>query len=274
MNKQSFLAKLRKYASEIGLTDVEVGRALVNAIVETAFFAKAEELEIASYLKGGSAQVWRTGLVDSRFTRDVDLVASIEREQLIELLNALIGFKLGNFTIGATSVQANRTNSKVPEDYRLLVAKIPVLVSGSAWLTCELEILPLEQDFLSPKKALAHETLASLFETFDLPISQQIPLISPELQVAEKLHALTEPGSQRASDLYDIALILERSSIDSQRLNGEVGKVFARRASHELDPSWLPSKELQAQFLLIGSRAQLDSSVVRVSKLLRNLGAS
>jgi hypothetical protein len=273
LNKQSFLSKVRKFAAGIGLTEAEVGRALVNAIVETAFFDVAKNLEFASYLKGGSAQVWRSGLVDSRFTRDVDLVTSAEREQLLELLRALAGFKIGFFTIGATAIQPNRTNSKVPDDYRLLVAKISVLVSGSAWLTCELEILPLEHDFNSPKLAVAHETLAALFQTFDLPVSQEIPLISLELQVAEKLHALTEPGSQRATDLHDIAQILQRFPIASERLSGEVGRVFARRASHELDPLWLPSKELQAQFLLFGTADQLAMSTERVSGLLRNLGA-
>ncbi len=75
----------------------------------------------------------------------------------------------------------------------------------------------------------------------------KIPVISLELQIAEKLHAYTqtyEGGriSTRVKDLIDLALIAELSVLDAQKLRREIGSVFRRRGAALSPLRSLPSR--------------------------------
>lgn len=271
MNKQSFIAKLRSTAFTLGISQKDLERVLLNAIVEAVFFAKVNELGFSGYLKGGSAQIWRLGLADFRPTRDVDVVTNLERQEVVQILTSLTGIQFGNFVIGKVAIQDDRTNWKVPSEYRLVVAKVPVLYEQSNWLTCDLEVLPFEVGN-SFAMTSADESLGGVLARAGLADLIELPLISIELQIAEKLHALTEPGSVRAGDLFDLHLAVARLPIEVSTLADWVEKVYRRRAGHSFDSDWVPGDELRVRFDALNTGVDYDEAVGSLTRLLRNLG--
>jgi hypothetical protein len=69
------------------------------------------------------------------------------------------------------------------------------------------------------------------------------PAISPEEQLAEKLHAYTlpRPGrpNTRVKDLVDLCLLIEKGGLDRQRLAASIRDTFKRRKTHPV-PTALP----------------------------------
>lgn len=271
MDLRELTRKLGDASSRLGMPRRDVERALGNAIVSQAFFSVAEELSIPAYLKGGSGQIWRLGILQARATRDIDLVTAAERSEVHSILAGMVGFRIGSFELSEVIVMSDRTTSKVPESYRILVAKVRLKVKDSPWISCELEVLPLEESDSHSSVAASLE-MARLLLELGLTEDFRFPLISLELQVAEKLHALTEPGSDRAGDLFDIALILRLLPLNIEALREEVGRVFARRATHSLDAAWVPGGNLRIEYLDIADEAGYESAVEKVRRLLISLG--
>ena len=55
-------------------------------------------------------------------------------------------------------------------------------------------------------------------------------------QIAQKLHGVSEPGSERAHDLVDLQLIFRRTTIDLAEVNSVCQRIFAYRKMQ----SWPP----------------------------------
>ena len=271
VNKRELATRLKFAAAEFSIQSNDIARALANAIVAQAFFQAADELGVSGYLKGGSGQIWRFGFLGTRETRDVDLVLQSDRRDAEKIFDAMVGLTLGNFEIFQIKISGDRTSGKVPGDYRILVAKVQIRVDGSPWLTCDLEILPLETLSIV-KKEHASVEVERLLTLAGLEGVCELPLISIALQLAEKLHALTEPGSTRAGDLYDIAFVLERVQVDLNLLKRETTRVFARRGTHSLDSGWSPHSELRLGFLGFSDLMTFEQSTLAVQGLLLKLG--
>ena len=271
MNKKQFLLLLTDAAKELSIGVVDVERALANFIVAHAFFRAAGEMDIAGFVKGGTAQIWRLGIHDSRQTRDIDIVVATGREETAKVLSSMQNLQIGEFSIGRTSIQRDRTTIKVPADYRIVVAKVQLKIENSSWLTCDLEILPLEGQ-AQAKSETAHPDLQTLIKLLGFAHLTELPVISVELQIAEKLHAVTEPGSERATDLLDIAKAVRLLPINSETLRLEVRRVFERRGTHVFDQSWAPSEIMRLAVLQIANQAEFEASLMQVSLLLENIG--
>ena len=76
---------------------------------------------------------------------------------------------------------------------------------------------------------LLSQEVVELFEKLSFPAPDKVPLMKLEYQIAQKLHGVTEPGSQRAHDLIDLQLIFEHSPIDVSLLNKTCIRLFAYR---------------------------------------------
>ncbi len=74
--------------------------------------------------------------------------------------------------------------------------------------------------------------------------SAVFPAVSPEEQLAEKLHAYTLPRlgreNTRVKDLVDIVLLIERTELNITRLPKAIRETFQRRKTHAV-PMTLPS---------------------------------
>lgn len=100
---------------------------------------------------------------------------------------------------------------------------------GKSWLTVPLEIGHNEiGDAEEIKMDLAGD-VAKLFREIGLPEPDPVPLMPLHHQIAQKLHALTEPKSMRAHDLIDLQIIMKEEQIDLTRVCETCEKLFSYR---------------------------------------------
>lgn len=186
-------------------------------------------------LKGGFALDLRLA-TRARSTKDVDIEWRAPEDDLLDTLLDAADHDAADFFVFAIE------RAGVPEDrlggsHRF---KVSASLAGRSFETFLLDV-----GFRSDA-ALAAETL----RTDDLlsfagiePV--EVPAVSLELQVAEKLHAYTrsyegQRTSTRVKDLIDLALIAELSSLDAVLLRREIGTIFTLRETHS-PPVALPS---------------------------------
>src|ERR1700722_9160009 len=90
--------------------------------------------------------------------------------------------------------------------------------------------------------------------------------VSPEEQFAEKLHAYTLPRvgreNTRVKDLVDLALLLQRTKLDTTRLPVPIRETFQRRKTHEI-PNSLPPPPASwsAPFAEMAAECGLESEI-------------
>jgi predicted nucleotidyltransferase component of viral defense system len=187
-------------------------------------------------LKGAFALELRLGL-RARTTKDIDLGRADDEEAATEHLNAAAGIDLGDFfhfevrrtpaLDAATGFRAVRYTVRANLDARRF-EQFPVDVAFS-------EATSIHAEPLFGANALEFADVAAL----------QLPVISLEQHVAEKLHAYTgafgrdQRESTRVKDLVDLVLIGELADLDAKRLRNALAATFEQRVRQPL-PKALP----------------------------------
>jgi predicted nucleotidyltransferase component of viral defense system len=221
-------------------------------------------------LKGAFALELRLGL-RTRTTKDIDLGRADDEEAATEHLNAATGVDLGDFfdfevrrtpaLDAATGFRAVRYTVRANLDARRF-EQFPVDVAFS-------EAEPIQAEPLFGANSLAFADIAAL----------QLPVVSLEQHVAEKLHAYTgtfghdERESTRVKDLVDLVLIGELTELDAKRLSRALAATFERRARQSLPSavpcppaSWVrPYAELARE---VGIATDIDAGYAAASHLL------
>jgi predicted nucleotidyltransferase component of viral defense system len=202
------------------------------------FLARLATSESSGWvLKGAFALELRLGL-RARTTKDIDLGRADDEEAATEHLNAAADMDLGDFfdfevrrtpaLDAATGFHAVRYTVRANLDGRRF-EQFPVDVAFS-------EAMPIQAEPLFGANSLEFADVAEL----------QLPVISLEQHVAEKLHAYTgtfgqdKRESTRVKDLVDLVLIGESAEIDAKRLHQALATTFAQRGLQSL-PSAMPS---------------------------------
>jgi predicted nucleotidyltransferase component of viral defense system len=202
------------------------------------FLARLAASESSGWvLKGAFALELRLGL-RARTTKDIDLGRADDEEAATEHLNAAAGVDLGDFfdfeVRHTSALDAAAGFHAVRYTVRADLAgrrfeQFPVDVAFS-------EATPIQAEPLLGANSLEFADVAAL----------QLPVISLEQHVAEKLHAYTgtfgqdERESTRVKDLVDLVLIGESADLDAKRLRCALEATFEQRARQPL-PNALPS---------------------------------
>ncbi len=201
------------------------------------FLARLATSESSGWvLKGAFALELRLGL-RARTTKDIDLGRADDEEAATEHLNAATGIDLGDFfefevrrtpaLDAATGFHAVRYTVRADLDGRPF-EQFPVDIAFS-------EASSIQGEPLFGANSLEFADVAEL----------QLPVVSLEQHVAEKLHAYTgsfgrdQRESTRVKDLVDLVLIGESAEIDAKRLRQALEATFGQRARQPL-PSAMP----------------------------------
>lgn len=201
------------------------------------FLARLATSESSGWvLKGAFALELRLGL-RARTTKDIDLGRGDDEEAATEHLNAATDIDLGDFfdfevrrtpaLDAATGFHAVRYTVRADLDGRRF-EQFPVDVAFS-------EATPIQAEPLFGANSLEFADVTQL----------QLPVISLEQHVAEKLHAYTgafgqdQRESTRVKDLVDLVLISELTEIEAKRLRQALEATFEQRARQPL-PNAIP----------------------------------
>jgi predicted nucleotidyltransferase component of viral defense system len=196
------------------------------------FLARLAASESSGWvLKGAFALELRLGL-RTRTTKDIDLGRADDEEAATEHLNAATDIDLGDFfdfevrrtpaLDAATGFHAVRYTVRADLDGRRF-EQFPVDVAFS-------EATPIQAEPLFGANSLEFADVAAL----------QLPVVSLEQHVAEKLHAYTgafgrdQRESTRVKDLIDLVLIGKSAEIDAERLRQALATTFEQRARQSL----------------------------------------
>jgi Nucleotidyl transferase AbiEii toxin, Type IV TA system len=209
-------------------------------------------------LKGGFALDLRLA-ARARSTKDVDIEWRAEEGELADTLLDAADHDAGDFfvlSIERTTAPADRLGGA----HRF---RVSASLAGRPFETFLLDV-GLRADDTAGVETLRTDDLL-VFAGIE---SIEIPAISIELQIAEKLHAYTQTyeggrASTRVKDLVDLVLIAELSSLDAVTLRREIESVFERRGAQAPSslsspaPDWaLPFGRLAEE---VGISADLDA---------------
>lgn len=160
-----------------------------------------------SAVKGGTGLKLRLGESLTRQTPDLDTAFRGNMQKFEAQLRENLAAGWGDFT-GAVVPGTPRAPESVPAAYVMQPFAVKLQYRNKSFTTVELEVGfdELEATGDLTETALSTE-LIDTFAALGLPRPNPVSVLPLHHQVAQKLHACTEPGSQRAHDLVDLQLM-------------------------------------------------------------------
>ena len=233
---KEFQRLLQRHAAEIGQLPqrvmhlVRVG--VVCAMLDDVRHDDGAHLFI---VKGGTAMQLRLG-IHARATTDLDVVFRGRLEEWLDRFDSAIADRTWQgFTV-------TRKTEPVPIEirglgYRPWRVPLQIRYEGREFGSTSLEVA------IDETSATHHELIEPsgiALATFAIDPPQLVPCLDLPYQIAQKLHACTEPlpeGNDRVRDIIDIWLLEALlDSIDLATVRSAVTETFRRRQNHRWPP--------------------------------------
>lgn len=186
-------------------------------------------------IKGGSAMALRYGR-GTRFTQDLDAarVQPLARFRLSfedSLAAGWAGFS------GRLIEKAAPRPTGVPTAYMMQPFDVKLDYRSRPWCTVKFELGHNEiGDADEPEHQLAAD-LAELFTEVGLDAPKPVPVMRVDHQVAQKLHAVSDEGSERARDLVDLQLLDKGEDLDLVQVRATCVRLFEYRRQQPWPPT-------------------------------------
>lgn len=186
-------------------------------------------------IKGGSAMALRYGR-GTRFTQDLDAA----RIQPLPRFRSDFEESLVAGWAGFTGRLVEKTAPRppaVPTAYVMQPFEVKLDYRGRPWRTVKFELGYNEiGDADEPEFRLASD-LADLFTGVGLEAPVPVPVMRADHQVAQKLHAVSGEGSERARDLVDLQLLDRGEDLDPIQLAATCVRLFTYRQQQAWPPT-------------------------------------
>jgi hypothetical protein len=130
----------------------------------------------------------------------------------------------------------------VPRAYVMHPFEVKLDYRGRPWCTVKFELGHNEiGDADEPQYQLADD-LVELFTEVGLEMPKPVPVMRADHQVAQKLHAVSEHGSERARDLVDLQLLASDEALDLSQVRETCTRLFEYRRQHAWPPTIVASE--------------------------------
>lgn len=241
VTEPSNLKVLRRRIRDVA-TATSVPERRLNALIGNTVVG---QLMPEGMVKGGTGMKLRFGDQLTRDTPDLDTAFRGDRAAYIAKLRVNLESGWGGFS-GTVLLGRQRDPQRVGDRfsaaYVMQPASVKLAYRNKPFCTVTLEIGhdELEATTTSPDDEIELVISAEhkiLFAKLGLPEPQPIPVLPVHHQVAQKLHACTEPGSQRAHDLVDLRLLVPMTT--KQLVATTAKRLFDYRHGH----AWPPKVE-------------------------------
>jgi hypothetical protein len=178
-------------------------------------------------IKGGSAMALRYGR-GTRFTRDLDAARVQPLARFRSDFEDALAAGWAGFTGHLVEKAAPRPTG-VPTAYVMQPFEVKLDYRGRPWCTVKFELGHNEiGDADEPEYHLADD-LAQLFTHVGLEAPKPVRVMRSDHQVAQKLHAVSEPGSERARDFVDLQLLDKGEDLDLALVRATCERLFEYR---------------------------------------------
>lgn len=254
-----------KTLPELNWARDEIARELSLPVprVRTTFIGviTAQMLPDSVALKGGLAIKMKLGELGTRATSDLDAVFTDSYSATIEAIENRCSEGWGSVP---PSKKQRKANPNAPErvaftgtikekvqydpgvrhpEYLMRPLRVTLNFLGKPWGAIDLELAhPETITKLNPPSQIDSE-LTGKFENFGFGKLAPVRFLALEVQIAQKLHALTHPASDRAHDLVDLQ-ILWTDEVELEGLRRACETTFRYRQEHAWPP--LPLRSMKA----------------------------
>ena len=227
-------------------------------------------------IKGGSAMALRYGR-GTRFTQDLDAARVQSLARFRSDFEASLSTGWAGFT-GRLVEKAAPRPPTVPTAYVMQPFEVKLDYRGRPWCTVKFELGHNEVgDADDPEHHLAPD-LARLFTQVGLEAPKPVPVMRSDHQVAQKLHALSGEGSERARDLVDLQLLDNGERLDLRHVRRTCVRLFAYRRQQ----AWPPAIVVGSQWDTLYTEAieglevlpTIDEAVTWVDDFVRRIDAA
>lgn len=187
-------------------------------------------------IKGGTSLRMRYGREASRYTVDCDVSMRTGPDEFAEGLRAALAEGWNGFS-GELATKRPARPKNVPPEYVMRPFEVKLSYLGRSWCT-----VPLDAGFDElgqadePEMRPVAEDIAELFVALGFPVPGPLPLMPLALQVAQKLHGVSAPRSDRARDLIDLQLVMANDPVDL----AETGRICERLFKYRKLQKWPP----------------------------------
>lgn len=158
-------------------------------------------------VKGGAARKFLLGHANTRFTTDLDVARRDSVNTFVAELEESLRAGWGDFTGRVVPRQPPKPLG-VPAAYVMRPYEIRMSYKRGSWCTVHLELGHDEIGDTRDAVPFLAADLLELFANLGLPQPAAVPVLAVHHQIAQKLHACTEAGSDRAHDLVDLQLLV------------------------------------------------------------------
>ncbi len=222
-----------------GTDAVRLSRQLANVIVG--------QMLPDGVIKGGSSLMFRYGSRLTRYTRDVDTARVMEHGEYVDRLQRALAAGWNGFTADLVEVEPAKPKD-VPGKYVMRPYDAKLKYMGRPWQTVRIEIGHNEIGDADEYEEFLPEELTAAFEEMKLPRPQPVRVMKLSYQIAQKLHALSEEGSDRAHDLIDLMLIGRQSQLDFVDIKSKCMRLFDYRRKQAWPPEIKKGDEWDAKY--------------------------
>jgi hypothetical protein len=286
-NRRALLGWLATAATSTQIAPRRLNTLVANSIVLSALSrAVDDENRPLFLLKGGTQLELRLGL-RARASSDLDTLFRGEFDKVIDALDEALRPGWDSMTFQRTEPREINVASRRIKPLRV---DIKILVRGVVTLTAQLEIAADEGGAGDAPEAVPLPNLSH----FGIYSAETAAALAMDFQVAQKLHACTDPHSEerrndRVHDVIDLLLVREAffTDADLPRLRQACEAIFEARASDahatdhpvrdwppllEAHPHWAPTYPALANE--VGLTSTFDEAVAAVNDWISKIAAS
>ena len=218
LNVTQLNARLAQVAAGLGIPVARARMMLCTLIV-------SQMLPDAVAVKGGMGVKLRFGERGTRATSDLDISTRVRGEEFEQVFRARLVEGWGTvppskgeqrrnldapdrvaFTATVRAVKLHDPGLARPE-YVMHPYRVSIAFLGSAWGALDVEVSDPEIDPHAHTRKEIDGELVQFGAHFGFGELQPVKLVDLEYQIAQKLHAVTDPAYVRAHDLVDLQLL-------------------------------------------------------------------
>lgn len=185
--------------------------------------------------KGGNSLKIRFGKDVTRFSRDLDTARVSSLDDYISSLEDSLATGWCGFS-GSIIPREPAAPKGIPTAYVMRPFEVKLAYNGKSWMTLPLEVGHNEIGDADDPDMITSLEAATIMKELGFPEPGPIPCMKLEHQIAQKLHAVSSPGSERAHDLIDLQIAVSNGEIDYAKTRAVCTRLFAYRAEQEWPP--------------------------------------
>lgn len=221
----------------LGSAGPRVGWLVAATVVTAALQRVVDESGTALFLlKGGTMLQYRLPGM-ARTTKDVDGLVRGDIDRFLAQLDATLGEPWGSLMIVRGEVETIDVPHKLVKPRRF---DMTVLLNGVTWRRIQIEVSPDEGHAGTMPEQFRAPSLAG----FGLPTPKDLVSLSMRYQIAQKIHAVTDPHdppafvNDRARDVVDLLLVRVSAETTGRPsltdIRAAVEDIFAARAGEAM----------------------------------------